>query len=218
MKSAIRRIDRAIKTLNNVDHDQRAEDFLVREPEAVGQLDPAGALYIRLDQEPAGEESVALGIYLNLEIARELGSFRRWKMDRLTLPQKQAFAVASEEVSHFHYLLRQIASGRAVSRFEMELQGEVDAFLLTFFATMEKGKAGDAFDAAFLQAFEAFRLVDGLEEAEKERYLEANQGARRFLYKLRDELCHPETREEALRRIRQFYRLGLPEKMSLIAA
>ena len=109
MKSAIRRIDRAIKTLNNVDHDHRAEDFLVRDPEAVGQADPAGALYVRLDQEVTGE-SVALGIYLHLDIVRELGTFRRWKMDRLTLPQKQAFAVASEEVSHFHYLLRQSSS------------------------------------------------------------------------------------------------------------
>jgi hypothetical protein len=217
MKTAIRKIDRAIKTLNNVEHDHKAEDFIVREPEAVGQIDPAGALYIR-EEKDAHQEGVAVGIYFHPQVARELGSFRRWEMDNLTLPQKRAFAVASEEVSHFNYLLRQVHSGRAVSRFEMELQGEVDVFLVTFFATTGQGRELEAFDTAFRQAFEAFGLVDGLSSDEKDRYREANQGARRFLHKLREDLCHPDTRAEALRRIRQFYRLGLADKMALIAA
>jgi hypothetical protein len=217
MKVAIRRIDRAIKSLNNVEHDHKAEDFLVKEPEPVGQPDPAGALYVRHEKE-ADQEGVAVGIYFHPEVARELGTFRRWEMGNLTFPQKRAFAVASEEVSHFNYLLRQIHSGREVSRFEMELQGEVDAFLLTYFATVAPGKENEVFEAAFRQAFEAFRLVDGLDSQEQDRYREANQSARRFLHKMREELCRPEIREEALRRIRHFYRLGLAEKMSLIAA
>lgn len=217
MKVAIRRIDRAIKTLNNVEHDHRAEDFIVREPEPVGQPDPAGALYVRQEND-AQSEGVAVGIYFHPKVARELESFRRWEMERLTLSQKQAFAVAAEEVSHFNYLLRQVHGGREVSRFEMELQGEVDAFLLAFFATTGRGREMEAFDMAFRQAFEAFRLVDGLDSVEQDRYREANQSARQFLRKLREDLCRPETRVEALRRIRHFYRAGLHEKMSLVAA
>ncbi len=217
MKTAIRRIDRAIKALNNVEHEHRAEDFIVREPEPVGQTDPAGALYIR-EERDAESEGVAVGIYFHPKVVRELGSFRRWKMHNLSLPQKRAFSVASEEVSHFNYLLRQVHAGREVSRFELELQGEVDTFLLIFFATTGRGRETEAFDMVFRQAFEAFRLVDGLDAGEQERYREANQTARQFLRKLREELCRPETRAAALRRIRHFYRVGLAEKMSLIAA
>lgn len=217
MKTAIRRIDRAIKALNNVEHEHKAEDFIVRDPEPVGQPDPAGALYIRQEKD-ADSEGVAVGIYFHPKVARELGSFPKWEMEKLTFPQKQAFAVASEEVSHFNYLLRQVQSGREVSRFEMELQGEVDAFLLAFFATTGRGREMEAFDVAFRQAFEAYRLVEGLNSHEQDRYREANQSARQFLRKLREDLCRPETRAEALRRIRHFYRAGLHEKMSLVAA
>ncbi len=217
MKTAIRRIDRAIKALNNVEHEHKAEEFLVKTPEPVGQPDPAGALYVR-EETLSGEEGVAVGIYFHPRVARELGSFPKWNMDNLTFPQKRAFAVASEEVSHFNYLLRQIHSGRPVSRFEMELQGEVDTFLMAFFATAGRGQEPEAFDAAFTQAFESFQLVGGLDAAEQSRYLEANHGARQFLIKLKDDLCRAETRGEALRRIRHFYRLGLSEKMTLVAA
>lgn len=216
MKPAIRRIDRAIKKLNELDHGHRAEDYLLNKELGKGDVPRSGALFIRQDCETEGD-SLALGIFFSTEVATELGGFARWRMDSLTLPQKRALAVASEEVSHFHYLLRQVSSGREVSLLEMELQGEVDAFLLSFFATSETGREEEAFDRAFLQAFDAFHLADGLSAAERERYLEANHTARRFLLKLKDELLHPETRQLALKRIRRFYRLGLSEKLSSAA-
>jgi hypothetical protein len=148
MKAAIRRIDRALKELNNLDQTLRAEDFLLAPKEGRA---PAGALYI---QEQG--DDVSVGIYLNSGVARELGTFPKWKMGELTLDQKRAFAVASEEVSHFHYLLFHLAGGRAVSRLEMELQGEVDTFLLSYFASAEAGKEETAFETAFAQAFEHF--------------------------------------------------------------
>jgi hypothetical protein len=64
----------------------------------------------------------------------QLASFQNWQGTAWSHDQIAAFTLVAEEVSHFHYLLHHAHQGRQVSQFELELQGDVDKLLLTYFA------------------------------------------------------------------------------------
>ena len=129
-----------------------------------------------------------------------------------------AFTVAAEEISHFHYLLYHASRTRQVSQLELELQGDIDKFLLTYFANFWKMESSEEiFDALFELLFYRFRLAENLGPEERSRYLEANNLARRFIRKCATSLSDSEQRERIFRQLRKFYRLGASEKISFIS-
>jgi hypothetical protein len=213
MKSAIRRIDRAIKRLYNLDAPHRAEDFLLKAAPSASTRD---ALFIHTVGEGA-EQELALGISLSEPVQTQLDGFRHWRDRPWTFSQLQAFSVAAEEVSHFHYVIHHAGAGRPVSHLELELQGDIDKFLLSYFAYARAGKENDAFfELLFEQLFYRFSLAQHLNDEERERYLEANRLARRFVLKRFKGLMASKNYEHALQLLRRFYRLNASEKLSLI--
>lgn len=218
MRPVVRKIDQALKRLYRIDATHRAEDYLIKKPvdatTGVGNAELQGALFVR----PGGAKSLRLGIYLSEGVRRRLVSFRRWPDAVWTRDQLDAFTVAVEEVSHFNYLLFHAAAGRPVSQLELEVQGEVDKFLVTFFSVLA-GRAYDrtTFDVLIEQLFYRFRLAESLSPEQRERYEAANALARRFVLKWRAEMDEGKGREAAFRLLRRFYRLGPAERMSFLA-
>lgn len=218
MKRVIRKIDLALKSLYNLDCEFRAEDFLLKRPaaqKAVGSAGLQGALYVQ-SGEPC---DLTLGIYLSAAVGENLTKFPRGRSAFWSREKLSAFAVATEEISHFHYLLHHAATGRQVSQLELELQGDIDKFLLAFFANAGGDEAGNViFETLFERLFSQFRLSELLTGEEKDRYTEANRLAKRFILKFADQLSDPASSENVLKALRRFYRLNASEKMSLIAA
>ena len=158
-----------------------------------------------------------LGIFLSEAVAKEISSFRRWHNQPWSRDQIGAFTIATEEISHFHYLVHHAARARQVSQLELELQGEIDKFLLTFFANYRKDER--LFEALFEQLFYHFSLATHLSAEEKARYQAANDLAKRFIRKhARALIDQRASLEGVFRLLRRFYRLDIPEKVSLIAA
>lgn len=205
MKSPISKIDRALKDLYNLDSPLQAEDFLVANP--LGNQDPAppAALYIAPPTE--AEDTLSLGIYLNPEVHRQLGSLTN-QLGAWTGGQIAAFGVAAEEISHFRYVVHNAPQGRSVSHLELELQGEIDRFILAFFAMSLP------FADLFSRFFETFQWFENLSAEQKERYEEANRLAKAFLVKNANLMANSQRRQEFLKRVREFYRLSLEEKVS----
>ena len=210
MKRAIAKIDRAIKRLYSLEHDHRAEDFLVRHPidgARIGNSDLQGALYLQGDAR-----DVSIGIYLNESVRDTLTHYPQWSHSRWSTDQFNAFAIATEEVSHFNYFLFHAPQGRQLSHLELELQGEIDKFLIAWFANPHAD-----FDQMFETLFFRFGLAQGLRAEQRERYLEANRLAKRFIHRHgRSLLLDPRKRERAFRWLRRFYRLNVSEKLSTI--
>src|SRR5205823_14442801 len=129
------------------------------------------------------------------------------------------FSVAAEEVSHFQYLLFHATSGRSVSQFELELQGEIDKFLLTFFAVSSGGKFDEQlFGTLFEQFFYHFHLAESLTQEQRVRYMEANHVAKRFIRRCGKLLAlEGGRRDRAFSLLRRFYRVDSAEKLSLAA-
>ena len=121
-----------------------------------------------------------------------------------------AFCAAVEGVSHFVYLtFAGSQQRRSVSRIELELQAEVDKYLLLRSAL---GLAGDLIGTLF----ERFTLLPHLSRHERERYLLANQHAKRYARWL----DHSFTRgagHRALSDARALYRKPLCAKLEHIA-
>lgn len=227
MRSVVRKIDRALKALYNLDGTYNAEEFLIKRPyvsnvsrgihldRMVANAALQGALFIRPGMNRSSTE-ISLGIYLSEGVRKNLATLRRWPQSQWTWEQVDAFSIAAEEVSHFQYLLFHASSGRPVSQLELELQGEIDKFLLTYFAVMA-GKHFDEriFESLFEQFFYRFHLAANLNEEQKVRYLDANAFAKRFILRCERHLAGPGGNERAFRLLRRFYRLDATEKLSL---
>ncbi len=85
------------------------------------------------------------------------------------------FCATTEGVSHFVYFTYCGSwQDRPVSQLELELQAEIDKFLLLLISS---GGVGESLLEAL---FDRFELCEGLDESEQERYAVANREARRY--------------------------------------
>lgn len=217
---AVKQIDRAIKHLYNLNSLHCAEEFLIQSvpnlvPPKAASKDLKGALYISPSppNHKLEEPSVDLGIYLSEDIRELLKNFTRWSSP-WTHQQVQAFSIAGEEISHFHYFVFNLSRERPISEFEIELQGEIDKFLLLFFSEFHSQlPKKEKFEKLFEQLFFNFSLVSSLAPTEKQRYLDATIYARRFVQNIRKDLVDEGSIERAITSARQFYQKELADKV-----
>ncbi|MSP18575.1 MAG: hypothetical protein EXR74_03275 [Bdellovibrionales bacterium] len=220
---AVTQIDQALKRLYNLETTHCAEDFLLASPpdvhlKKVASKDLQGALYIYSDdsEKIIKEQTVDLGIYLSKGVAEELKTFATWQ-NPWEIDQVKAFTVATEEVSHFHYLIYNLQRERRVSQFELELQGEIDKFLMLFFCkSLSKEKGRLRFEDVFRQLFSNYQLASHLSQEEKQRYLDASTYAKRFIRKMKTLLGADLTIHQVLKQTRLFYRMDLAYKMAFL--
>lgn len=216
MKNAVKKIDRALKDLNQVENSQRAENFLVSRSPLHTDLDKPeeyhGALLVR----SSGNSSISLGIYFNQNVSMALTKVKEWNPRLWSSEQVKAVTIATEEISHFHYLLSKANAGIQISQLELELQAEIDKFMFLFFALeSNREQTEKTFETLYEMLFERFHLKTDLSESEKERYAEANNIAKTFVLKCR-KLLDNKDYDNVLKLLRQFYRLGPSEKISLV--
>lgn len=193
MKRIIRSIEQALTELYNIEIEHHAEDFLLSPEKGSGR----SALLVRNDSD-----GVSLGIYFGDSTRKELPEGR--SPENASEERLGAFSVVAEEISHFHYLIFHSQQGRSLSRLELEIQGNVDAFLVAYFA------ATADFDPLYDRFFEAFQIKTDLSSDERDRYEEANRIAGGYLKLFRGRL----QTQKALSELRDFYRVGLSEKIS----
>lgn len=117
-----------------------------------------------------------------------------------------------EGVSHFVYLVERARIGLPATELELELQAEVDKFVLLAFdgTALVKHRAGSAQHALY----RAVRFVHGAETAQGQRYRLANDLAARISKRL----FRLAARSEARRWLIRFYRSGQTEKIRLAHA
>ncbi|MEL7313113.1 MAG: hypothetical protein AAFN07_16470 [Pseudomonadota bacterium] len=124
------------------------------------------------------------------------------------------FCEVIEGVSHFMCVTHRAVAERQTNLLELELQAEVDKFILS----LQLAALQD--DAALTRSlhsrlFEQVAFRDTLSAQETRRYQEANQLAARFCYRLQQQLI--EQSDAANRALRRFFRAPIADKVSLIA-
>jgi hypothetical protein len=118
-----------------------------------------------------------------------------------------------EGLSHFNCMAWKAGQNRQVSLLELELQAEIDKFVGITQLALEQG-ASDVMHGLHYALFDNVRFLSQLDEAQLQRYRDANQYAARFCRRLREPLQQQD--ERALSELRSFYRLQLNDKISHI--
>ena len=127
-------------------------------------------------------------------------------------PDSDSLLQALEGVSHFVFLSERVRTGLPTTKLELELQAEVDKFVLLALEGTPRDRG--ACEAICQSLFEHVSFLHDPESEDGERYRLANALAARFVRRL-----DPHASGSALReRLRRFYRAGQAEKIHLARA
>ena len=200
------RLQRTLQYLYRVDSPVDANDFRLK-PEHLSLLlgqgsepHPREALYLI----PSDDHHIDIGLYICPEEVKRAQNFvkapRTGSVD--------SFCVALEGVSHFLYLTYcSAALERPVSQLELELQAEVDKYLLLrlLFGVRD----------AMSRLFNRLRLHPSVTSDAEERYIVAHNSASRYVRWMDTQLCQGDfygVMEDA----RAFYRKPIASKLAHI--
>jgi hypothetical protein len=135
---------------------------------------------------------------------------------RLDEQNLQDFLYAVEGVSHFVYLVHRAQQERPVSAVELELQAEVDKYLVALLVSWNQ--RGEPPDDLRARLFQRIAFAGDLSREERERYELANSAAGSYAASLEERFLRVRAVDEMLAEARRFYRKGLAEKLEHINA
>jgi hypothetical protein len=213
----LNRLQRQLENIYEVRSRYRVGDFLIRDPALARELDSSETarelpekLLIRTQQDA---EDVNLGLYLDPELLRRLeANDPTQTLDEHNLHD---FWLAIEGISHFLYFTWNAGYERRVSLLEMELQGEVDKYILAAFLFYRQLR-GAVPERLHQHLFHDMAYDARLNAAELQRYRRANYFAARFCYSLEKLFLRSSAHANMLNTLRRFYRLTQHHKISVI--
>ena len=202
-------VQRRLESLYALEPEAPVTDFLLSAQDATGY--PGGGSRTLIAQDG---DFVSLGVVLDPGVGARLAELDpRVHLDRRTL---DSFCTATEEVSHFVYLLFCARTERTVTELELELQAEVDKYLCAvFFLSLQNEGAVSKHLKELL--FHHYRIADTMSGERAERYRAASQLAYRYCQYLEARFLKPSRLADLARESRRFYRLGQREKLEKIS-
>lgn len=146
-----------------------------------------------------------IGLFIAPKIIEMLG-------ESSPLDRPDAFCCAAEGVSHFLYACDRIEKEMKFTKLELELQAEVDKFiLLHIIAAM---KSGIVSSDLFSLQFEKYRFDPSLTPVESNRYMEANRLAAKFCHHILTNYFNPLRFYGLIPEVRDFFSRNLTEKVA----
>ncbi len=193
-----------------VEHD--VEDYLLDDRQRFAAL--TGTQCIGDEQVVVVEEQddVRIGVFVDPAVLDRLE--RCDPLVSLAQENLQDYCTALEGVSHFHYLMWNLARNRSVSLLELELQADVDKYAGAV-KLLTRQCAGWFPATLHQQLFHRVDYLPGLNPESRRRYEEANRHAARFCRSLEEKfLRRRRMRPEAwLSELRYFFRCGQQGKL-----
>ena len=208
LDSIFRHIDRVYGLELEVD----IQDFLISS-DMCARLGQDAARAAVLVREGQSSEELELGVYLGEEALDQLT-----EIDLTTSLCPASFEMlvtAIEEVSHFAYLHYSALRERRVTQLELELQAEVDKFIITWMillASRNDGEPRNLLD----RLFGDFEIRRELEPMTRERYRAATSLAARYCTHVVQAALSRDRLSALLPELRSFYRLTQRGKIGRI--
>ena len=202
-------LQQQLQDIYEVDIQHRVSDYLITCPALARDIsgDSVSGQKERLLLNQDNNE-LSLSLFLDDEVVRSV-------QEKDPLHDMQHFCLALEGVSHFLYLIWNASFDRQITLLELELQAEIDKFVMMVFSSQEQSQP---IEPSFFRKllFENVRLHEELDSTQKERYIEASRLAEKYCWKLESDYLARRSRQEVLAELRQFYRLGQGEKLRRI--
>ena len=202
-------VQRRLESLYALEPGAPVSDFLLSVHDASGY--PGGGSRTVIAQDG---DCVSVGVVLDPGVDALLAERDpRVRLDRGNL---DCFCVATEEVSHFVYLMFCAGTDRTVTELELELQAEVDKYLCAAFLLSLQNEGAVSAGLKDL-LFRHYRIRDGRSGEQAERYRAASQLAYRYCGYLESRFLKESRLSDLARESRRFYRLGQREKLQKIS-
>jgi hypothetical protein len=209
----LRQIQDLISGIYDLPLRYNVDDFLFTErewlPEAVRSSGTDEQVLVR-DQAGSAE----VGLFLDAQVLERLSQAN--PLEALNAGNLADYWTALEGVSHFMYLAWHAGHDRAVSLLELELQGEIDKYVASWWLLRAQDPA--RFPAELHRLlFERTQIDAQLACGRQSLYREANRHAAAYCRRLERQLsAHATVRQAALAELRRFYRLSRERKVSHI--
>ena len=202
-----------LTNIYRVDPGYDVNDFLITDP-IIAEILGKGSM-IRETEESVllqeDEDGLALSVFLDSAMLSRLKDAN--PLQDLQVDQLKDLWTVLEGISHFNYIAWRARNNRCISLLELEMQGEVDKFVSTFFLALDQEDSELAVNMhGWL--FDDVRFNPRLSRDQHERYVTANNYAARFCHGLRKRLARDS--REGLHELRHFYRLSQRDKISHI--
>lgn len=201
-----------IRRTYDLDSQPQVSDFLVTCPQLAHSLGLVpGARQVEEQVLVAGGgENVDLAVYLDQDVLGRLRS--EDPLESLHDGNLADFWTALEGVSHFVYLAWNAGRRRQVTRLELELQAEVDKFVLT--ALLVAAQRGGRVPSALHQwLFDLPSVDESLDEEAIARYTDANRYAARYCLELVRRYLKGPGGDSMIPELRRFYRFTQRRKL-----
>lgn len=209
-------LQRHLETIYEVRSGYQVADFVINDPELARDLDvseTARELPEKLLIRQQDEEAVGIALYLDPDLLQRLEANDPTHL--LHRENLHDFWVALEGISHFLYFTWNAGYERRVSLLEMELQGEVDKYILAAF--LFRSQRQGAVPARLHQhLFHDMAYDTRLDAAELRRYRSANYLAARFCYYIEQLFLRHRSPPGLINTLRRFYRLTQHHKITAI--
>ncbi|MGD8886090.1 MAG: hypothetical protein PVF34_10730 [Gammaproteobacteria bacterium] len=201
-----------LETIYEIRSQHRVHDFVIHDEVLISQLDTsdnARALPEKLLIHQDGD-NIDLALYLDEQVVRNLEDSD--PLTRLNDDNIHDFWTALEGISHFVYLTYNAEYERAVSLFELELQAEVDKYILAAYLLSLQGN--DAIpESLHYHLYKTAAFDARLQEHELYRYYLANELAGKFSAFIAHCINNRVASTTVANTLRRFYRLTHHQKI-----
>jgi hypothetical protein len=211
MTRVLRALQGGLETMYRVETELDVCDFLVGGDRNGWSVDRAAREQLLVRQ---GEGEVELGLFVDEKTLQNLTLNDPGR--RLDEQNLQDFLYAVEGVSHFVYLVHRAQMERPLSAVELELQAEVDKYLVALLVSWNQ--RGEPPEDLRERLFQRITFAGDLSREERERYVLANSAASSYTASLEERFVRTRAVEEMLAEARRFYRKGLAQKLEHINA
>lgn len=210
----LRPLQRLLETIYDAPCGHDVRDYLLtqrRELPPARRHDAADEELVLIEDD----EEAFLGLYVDAAVLSRLKSHN--PLRELDAGNLADFWTALEGVSHFSYLMWNARHHRGVSQLELELQAEVDKYVVSWWLLHRQHPRHHPRELHYL-LFRRARVNPALELPRQALYAAASRYAARFCSRLEMALTsgRPTLRATAIAALRRFYRLGSTRKLQHI--
>ena len=162
----------------------------------------------RLLMQQTGDD-LSMSLYLDADLLARLETIE--ELYTAGHEHMADLSLALEGVSHFVYMAWNASHERPVSLLELELQAEVDKFVMLLALREEQGEL--QLGELHQQLFENVSFAETLDTEQLQRYRTANRYAARYCWSLGKQYPQLKTGGGWLKELRRFYRLQHDAKL-----
>ena len=211
---SLERLQCGLQDIYELDIAHKVDDFLVTSNTLLSQLNTGNSNNNAREKLLVIEDDDGLNLSLYLDEKLLNHYIRHDPLDRLGQHNVQEFCQVLEGISHFLYLVWNATYDRSVTLLEMELQAEVDKYIMLL-ECMERQSVSPVPGQLSRLLFEGNVYHEDLSHEEHRRYRQATSYAMRYCRELEKRFLSG-SREGLLSELRRFYRLTKQGKLDRI--